>query len=181
MSVKMVVGSYGSYNTNNGRALGSNWLNLQDYSSWNEILAELKNQGFKLDGIDEELFIQDIDGILLNFYDIEKVSPKEFFQICKESGILNNINNKQEIAEMYLECKSWNDFVDLVKDYGSDWDQDIMFYKDQTVEEVLENFIGDVDFTELGWLANYISINYEAMARDLDEYYEVSKGTLYIN
>ena len=145
MSVKMVVGSYGSYNTNNGRALGSNWLNLQDYSS------------------------------------IEKVSPKEFFQICKESGILNNINNKQEIAEMYLECKSWNDFVDLVKDYGSDWDQDIMFYKDQTVEEVLENFIGDVDFTELGWLANYISINYEAMARDLDEYYEVSKGTLYIN
>ena len=61
--VKMVIGSWGSYNSNNDRALGSKWLDLSEYTDWEEIEDELREEGFDLEGIDEELFIQDIDGI----------------------------------------------------------------------------------------------------------------------
>ena len=61
--ISVVIGSWGSYTECNERALGSKWLDLSEYSDWEEIEEELKKQGFKLDGIDEELFIQDIEGI----------------------------------------------------------------------------------------------------------------------
>ena len=57
------LGSWGSYNECNERALGSKWLDLSDYSDWDEIVEELKKEGFELDGIDEELFIQDVEGV----------------------------------------------------------------------------------------------------------------------
>ena len=51
--ISIVIGSWGSYNECNERALGSKWVNLSDYDSWEEIEEELQKQGFKLDGIDE--------------------------------------------------------------------------------------------------------------------------------
>ena len=62
-NINIVIGSWGSYNECNERALGSKWLDLSDYSDWDEIVEELKKEGFELDGIDEELFIQDVEGI----------------------------------------------------------------------------------------------------------------------
>lgn len=62
-NIKIVIGSWGSYNECNERALGSKWLDLSDYSDWDEIREELKKEGFELDGIDEELFIQDVEGM----------------------------------------------------------------------------------------------------------------------
>ena len=56
-SISIVIGSWGSYNECNERALGSKWLDLSLYSDWEEIEEELTAQGFELDGIDEELFI----------------------------------------------------------------------------------------------------------------------------
>ena len=58
--IKIVIGSWGSYNACNERSLGSKWLTLSDYDDWEEIEKELKKEGFILNGIDEELFIQDI-------------------------------------------------------------------------------------------------------------------------
>ena len=55
--ISIVVGSWGSYTECNERALGSKWLDLSVFNNWKEIEEELKNQGFVLDGIDEELFI----------------------------------------------------------------------------------------------------------------------------
>ena len=52
-AIKIVIGSWGSYNTCNERALGSEWLNLANYKNWDEIAAALKKQGFRLDGIDK--------------------------------------------------------------------------------------------------------------------------------
>ena len=49
--VKVVIGSWGSYNECNERALGSKWLTLNDYDDWDEIEEELKKEGFQLDGI----------------------------------------------------------------------------------------------------------------------------------
>jgi len=38
--IQMVVGSWGSYNACNERALGSSWLDLDDYTDWDEVVAE---------------------------------------------------------------------------------------------------------------------------------------------
>ena len=62
-TISIVIGSWGSYNECNERALGSKWLDLADYDEWEEIEEELKKQGFQLAGIDEELFVQDIENL----------------------------------------------------------------------------------------------------------------------
>ena len=46
--IKIVIGSWGSYNECNERALGSKWLDLSEYTTWDEIADELKNEGFVL-------------------------------------------------------------------------------------------------------------------------------------
>ena len=61
MKFEVVIGSWGAYISRNERSLGSDWIDLAKYDSWEEIEEELKNQGFELDGMDEELFIQDMD------------------------------------------------------------------------------------------------------------------------
>ena len=53
-NVSIVIGSWGSYNECNERALGSRWFDLSDFDDWDNI-EELKKQGFELDGMDEEL------------------------------------------------------------------------------------------------------------------------------
>lgn len=46
--ISIVVGSWGSYNECNDRALGSKWLKLNDYNSFIEIEDELIDEGFVL-------------------------------------------------------------------------------------------------------------------------------------
>ncbi len=93
IEINVVIGSWGSYNACNERALGSKWLNFADYNCWDEIEEELTKQGFILDGIDEELFIQDIENLpssgtnwdddiyLYKGYDWEEYG-KEMFSSC---------------------------------------------------------------------------------------------------
>ena len=52
--VKIVIGSWGSYNAGNSRAMGSKLITLSDYDDWEGIEEELTKRGFQLDGIDEE-------------------------------------------------------------------------------------------------------------------------------
>ena len=78
-NISIVIGSWGSYNECNERALGSKWLDLSDYSDWDEIVEELKKEGFELDGIDEELFIQDIEGIDDGSINWDYVNPIQAF------------------------------------------------------------------------------------------------------
>ena len=44
--VRMVIGSWGSYNECNERALGSKWLDFDDYDEWEDIKEELKKEFF---------------------------------------------------------------------------------------------------------------------------------------
>ena len=85
-NIKIVIGSWGSYNECNERALGSKWLDLSDYSDWDEIREELKKEGFELDGIDEELFIQDVEGIEDRSVNWDYVNPETLFNMLKESA-----------------------------------------------------------------------------------------------
>ena len=111
--IKVVIGSWGSYNECNDRALGSKWLDLADYEDWEEIETELKEEGFKLDGIDEELFIQDIEVICDNSINWDHMHPKELFETLKEIGVLDD-DYKYEEMTAYL-AKPQDQLISAVK------------------------------------------------------------------
>ena len=127
-TVSIVIGSWGSYNECNERALGSKWLDLSDYCDWEEIEEELKKQGFELDGIDEELFIQDIEGIEDSSTNWDYMHPERLFNILKESGVLDK-DYKFDVMQAYLEIRCFSDFEERVKERGENWDDDINIYK----------------------------------------------------
>ncbi|WP_418841260.1 antirestriction protein ArdA [Ruminococcus sp.] len=179
--IAMVIGSWGSYNECNERALGSKWLDFDDYDDWDEIIEELEKEGFELDGIDEELFVQDIEGIPTDSEDWDNTHPKEIFELIKSSGVLND-NYKHEIMEAYCEVRSFDEWADLVERYGENWDDDIIFYKGQDMYDVAYNLVNECYDLEkmLGNLASYF--DYNAFARDLsfDGYSETERGVIEI-
>ena len=89
-NIKIVIGSWGSYNECNERALGSKWLDLSDYNDWEQITDELKEEGFILDGIDEELFIQDVEGLPSGCKNWDYTNPQTLFETLYESGVLDD-------------------------------------------------------------------------------------------
>lgn len=113
-NISIVIGSWGSYNECNERALGSKWLDLSDYNDWEEIVEELKREGFELDGIDEELFIQDIEGIYDRSVNWDYMNPENLFNTLYESGVLTNDYKYKELCA-FLEVKNYDDFEELVK------------------------------------------------------------------
>lgn len=133
-TVKIVIGSWGSYAECNERALGSKWLDLSDYYDWDDIVEELKNEGFELNGIDEELFVQDIEGIESSGTNWDFTHPKEVFDTLLEAEVLTD-SNKYEIMQAVIEVRGFNDFCSLVENYGSRWDEDINLYKGYTWED----------------------------------------------
>ena len=132
--ISIVIGSWGSYNSCNRRALGSEWLNLADFESWEEIEEELKKQGFQLKGVDEELFIQDIDGIPSSGTNWDYVHTKDLFETLKESGVLDD-NRKYDTMLAYLEVRSLGEFEENVRNHGDRWDDDIHLYKGYSWED----------------------------------------------
>ena len=177
-NISIVIGSWGSYNECNERALGSKWLDLSDYSDWEEIEEELKKEGFKLDGIDEELFIQDIEGIPGNSRNWDYVNPQQLFETLLESGILDDCN-LYELFEAYLEVNNFDDWENLVSSHGSRWDDDIILYRNQDMDDVAYDLMHEC-YEIPDYLENYI--DYNSFARDLsyDGYHETSKGVLAI-
>ena len=123
-NISIVIGSWGSYNDCNERALGSNWLDLSDYNDWEEIVEELKREGFELDGIDEELFIQDIEGISDRSVNWDYMNPENLFNTLYESGVLTNDYKYKELCA-FLEVKNYDDFEELVKNRGENWDDNV--------------------------------------------------------
>ena len=85
--INVVIGSWGSYNACNERALGSGWLDFSEYDEWEHIEEELKTRGFELDGIDEELFVQDIEGLPSDGTNWDYVHPKDLFEMRKTISI----------------------------------------------------------------------------------------------
>ena len=180
-TIRMVVGSWGSYNECNERALGSKWLDFDDFEDWDEIVAELKREGFELDGIDEELFVQDIEGMPDNSKNWDFTHPKDIFELMKKSGVLDD-EYKYELMKAYCEAQSFDDWERLVNEWEDDWDRDIVFYQNMTMLDVAYEIIDDCyDLDKmLGNLSSYF--DYEAFARDLryDGYTETENGVIFI-
>ena len=132
--VKIVIGSWGSYNAGNSRAMGSKLITLSDYDDWEEIEEERTKQGFQLDGIDEELFVQDIENLDLDGENTDYMSPRCLFETLYESGVLLDVN-KFETMEAFIEARSYKDFEARVKEQGECWDDDVHIYKGYGWEE----------------------------------------------
>ena len=126
--VRIIIGSWGSYNVGNARAMGSKLITLSDYDDWEEIEEELERQGFQLDGIDEELFVQDVENLDLDGENTDYMSPRCLFETLYESGVLLD-TNKFETMEAFIEARSYKDFEARVKDQGECWDDDVHIYK----------------------------------------------------
>lgn len=128
-NISVVIGSWGSYNECNERALGSKWLDLNDYTDFEQIREELELEGFELDGIDEELFIQDIDGINEPGYNWNFVNPEDLFNSLYDSGVLSS-ESKYDLMDAYLENNSLDNWFDLVEEKGEDWDENMYLRAD---------------------------------------------------
>ena len=114
-NINIVIGSWGSYNECNERALGSKWLDLSDYSDWDEIVEELKNEGFELDGIDEELFIQDVEGIEDRSVNWDYVNPETLFNTLKESGVFDDV--EQHYFPVFGKENEFKGYVTMYYEY----------------------------------------------------------------
>lgn len=181
MNISIVIGSWGSYNECNKRALGSKWLDLSDYYEWEEIVEELEKEGFELDGVDEELFVQDIQGICDNSVNWDYVNPRELYETLDESGVLSD-DDRDELFNAYIEAKGFDSFKNLVEKYGNFWDDCLTLYGSQNFQEMavtyIEDFYPDIpdfikDFIDYESLGDYL---YE-----YDSYYETSEGVLFVD
>ncbi len=177
-NIKIVIGSWGSYNECNERALGSKWLDLSDYNDWGDILEELELEGFELDGIDEELFIQDVEGIPDSSINWDYVNPEDLFNTLKESGVLDD-EYKYEVFSAFLEVLSFSDFESLVKDRGERWDWNVVLWKNRDWYDLGYEFLHECNDIP-DYLDNYI--DYERYGSELsyDGFHEYSEGIIEI-
>ena len=152
--IKIVIGSWGSYNECNERALGSKWIDLGLYNDWDEIVEELKVEGFELDGIDEELFIQDIDNFPSDVANWDYINPEDLFNTLKEAEVLDNAYN-YDVLMAYLEIRSYADFKNLVDNYGSRWLDDISVYKNYDWEDYGREMFECMGYKLESWMEDY--------------------------
>lgn len=171
----VVVGSWGSYNACNARALGSSWLDLSDFSDEDELREELKKQGFELDGIDEELFIQDADGLLAGLP--EHANVFEVWRVLEESGIFCD-NYLAERFEAVAEVHGWTEAWRRLEDDDLD---DVTIWKGSSLEDVAWELAQEyIDRDATDFLSRYFDA--KAYARDLsfDGFHEFSGGVVEI-
>ena len=176
--ISSVIGSWGSYNDCNERALGSKWLNLSEYSEWENIEKELENEGFELDGIDEELFIQDIEGINADT-NWDYVHPERLFELLKEADVLDN-SYKFEIMQAYLEVRGFNEFEELVSSRGSGWDDDINVYRNYDWEDYGREMFDFMGYEIPESILDYFDFKAYGESFQYDDIYEYSGGLIEI-
>ena len=171
--INVVIGSWGSYNACNERALGSGWLDFSEYDEWEQIEEKLKARGFKLDGIDEELFIQDIEGLPSDGTNWDYVHPKDLFEMLKESGVLDD-PRKYDVMLAYLEVRSFREFEENVRNHSDRWDDDIQLYKGFSWEDYGREMFDCCCYQMEEHLQDFF--DFEAYGRDMGEYAEEYSG-----
>lgn len=165
-NIKIVIGSWGSYNECNERAGGSKWLDLSEYDSWDEIAEELKKEGFKLDGIDEELFIQDEEGIEDSSISWDYVNPEALFNTLKESGVLDD-DYKYTVFCAFLEVRNFEEFEERVKTSGDHWDDDINIWEGYSWEDYGREMVNSYGYNIPPELEYYI--DYERYGKRFED------------
>lgn len=153
---KVCIASWGSYNAcNESEATLGVWLDFNDFEELSEIKEYLKNNhNFKIDGIDEELFIIDDDNGLYP-YDADLASAWERYEILKDidTNILKILSDSENIRSMDL---------DELEKIGDDYIfYDGYSFHDYAVEMFNEIYLDQIPNNLKGY------IDYDAFARDL--------------
>ena len=176
--ISIVIGSWGSYNACNEKALGSGWLDLSDYLDWDEIVDELTKRGFDLEGIDEELFIQDIEGFDADVR-WDYMNPEELFNTLKESEVLED-TYKYDVMTAYLEVLGYNDFKELVDRYGNRWNDDINIYRGFDWEDYGREMFDLMGYQIPESILDYFDFKAYGESFQYDNIHEYSEGLIEI-
>lgn len=178
--VNIVIGSWGSYNECNDRALGSQWLRLNDYDDWTEIEEELQKQGFQLNDIDEELFVQDIENLPADGVVWDYVHPKNLFELLKTSGILDD-GSLYNTMEAVCEVIGYDEWAQLVRQHDQHWADDVCLYPNMTWFDLGYQYIHEICCYEIpDALENYIDYAGYGESFSYDGFYEYSDGIIEI-
>ncbi len=178
--ISIVIGSWGSYNECNERALGSQWICLNDFEDWSEIENELTKQGFVLNGIDEELFIQDVENFPASGVNWDYVHPQTLFELLKKSGVLED-SNKYEKMDAFCEIEGFTAWEDRVNGYEEDWDEEIYLYPDFGWYDLGYYFLHEVNCVPIpDSLDNYIDYKRYGEELHYDGFYEYNNGIIEI-
>jgi antirestriction protein len=162
-SCSIYVGTYAKYN--NGSLYGK-WLNLSDYSDYDELLTAMYE--LHSDESYPEFMLSDYEGC--SFFEKlgligESYISKDIYEIAEQ---INDSASSLEIFEAYVDCIGKMDF-------NSVYDGVINYYigeysDDETFAQcILEDSIPE-------GLPNYIYIDWEATARNLMYDYYSSDG-----
>ena len=178
-AIKIVIGSWGSYSACNSRALGSSPINLSDYSDWTQIEGILKKQGFKLDGIDTELFVQDVDGLPNGCADWDYINPKELFETLTKSGVLQN-KYLYNVLSAFLEVRTFDEFAERVERLGENWNDEVYLYEGYDWEEYGRELYENGDRHIDDDLIDYFDFEAYGRANGLDCAQEYSNGIIEI-
>lgn len=165
--LEVYVTNLGKYNE--GSLVGK-WLSLP--CTEEELEATLKEIGINEQY--EEYFITDYSS--------------SYGLTCDEYVNLHRLN--EQMQELEDTCDDY-DKLEACIEYASDLEEaielatndDVIFQAGVTAEEYLEQMVEDcydLNFEKLGWLSNYITIDYEQMARDDSSIHETSNGVLEI-
>jgi len=178
-NLAICVGSWFAYTSCNEHALGS-WHNGSFYIDFEklegseELMEVLEALGWS-EQEREELFIQDYQGEpIFEGSNCDYINPAHIADIIYDNGVDLDRDAKKLAAIMEYTGEDLEDAIEKLDDYD--------FYEDMTGEEYEEQLVcdcyPDFDFDKLGWLGGYVTIDYEAMARDDDSIYECEGGVL---
>lgn len=166
LNCKIVFGSWKAYNENGVHALGSNWLNMDLFDSVDEVIEELKKEGWTDEEL-EETFIQDYEANANIFNNCDNINIERAIEILID---IDDSDHEAEAIKAYLENVN-NDIYDCLN-------AELYFYEGESMEDVAYNLLNEC-YQIPEYLENYI--DYEAYARDLKFdgcYYETFNGVL---
>ena len=178
-AISIVIGSWGSYNECNERACGSKWFDLSDYDDWDDIETELKQQGFELDGMDEELFIQDIENLPSSAANWDYMNPEDLFNTLKEADVLDD-TYKYDVMMAYLDVFSFDEFKRLVDNYGHRWCDDINIYKGFDWEDYGREMFDLMGYEIPESILDYFNFKAYGESFQYDNIHEYSEGLIEI-
>lgn len=157
-TIRLVVGSWKAYNECNARGLGSKWLNLEDFEDEEELIQELKEEGFT-DLELEELFIQDYEGNI-RLSNCDSINPVHLLKWLREADYFEDddkadqiIIHSHEVVEEYF-----------LRDLENDDIPEYYVYEGSKVEYVQSRFENCDAYGVPDWIVKYI--DFEQMAED---------------
>lgn len=178
-NIKIVVGSWGSYNLCNERALGSKWLDLSLFESFDDVKKELASEGFELAGIDEELFVQDVDGIPADGVEWDDMNVEKLCNAIFESEILKN-DYKYKLFCNFLEVESLSRFFELVDEKGDHWNDEIIFYEGYDWDDLGREMFDACGGNLPDFLENCFDFEEFGLTLSIDGYTETADGIICI-